>query len=471
MAKLFVRKQWVEMIDLYTLKLLFKVKPIDITHDDINLFVRGLVINETKCMVCGQTDNESNEDTMLKWHTLIPRQHNIFNNYKAMYDPYRVLLCNNCDILATKVKNEFRNELSKKLFTNFDERIELKKLWSMREMCWELKRKENRYNHSVYEQNKYVLEILNYCNIEYKNDILIRECDFNKELGIDWYNNKKDYNYNIIRDCIFIICDESDTNRRCSYIQKTLNESLINVWNGGNIKYCELWRNNFINKMRVKCVNKQYETFEININQIIRMDITQERICKYKILSVNGNLLTRCTFKCFQRLCDDCVAIRVNDTILQLLSENKKDKIIIWIPFKQDNCFICGNEFSLKLYDVLNECYYDKLCENNNGFKDKYIMQYHLILCNKCKLKADRIYNEFEKYLYWKYDYDNRNILNNDELLLESYAIQLSQKSQRYKLTIEEQNEYIKKILCFFSIDIENIIIKEYHCNNELDME
>ncbi len=80
----------------------------------MNLFVRGLIINDPKCAVCSQIDNDSKEEIGLKWHMLMPKQHNIFG--KAMDDPYRVLLCNDCNILVTKVKIEFQNELRYLLF-------------------------------------------------------------------------------------------------------------------------------------------------------------------------------------------------------------------------------------------------------------------------------------------------------------------------------------------------------------------
>merc|ERR1712154_313282 len=139
-------------------------------------------------------------------------------------------------------------------------------LWNTRNTAWKLKHKRKRHLYSVQEQNEFVQEVLAYCNEENMEDFVIRECDFNLEMDVDWYYNWNDWTFIVIRDCISKIIDERERMRfehnrkRNQYLRTSLDGI-------GKIAYAEMWRRNFIDKMQPKFINMQQETFEIAVDR------------------------------------------------------------------------------------------------------------------------------------------------------------------------------------------------------------
>ena len=304
-GKLFLRKNWAKKLNLQTIQMNFKVDPINIEHDDLYKYVRVLTMLDYCCIICGQKATEDKEEWGLIWHSLLPRLHNVFP--KNGDDPYRVLLCKKCDRYAKQVKHQYQQELQRLSLEGHDEKMKyIDTLYKTRNICWNLKHRNKRFSFSVSEQNKFVQEILKYCKIENPQDFVIKECDFNTELDIDWYchydGNNNDYKYVIIRDCIDKICKERQRNRKQHNEYKK--KSLTDLWANRRIEYAEMWRKNFMVKCKPKYVNSKQETFEICVDKLVDEELKNiQRMCKHKIVDCNGKLLTRSTLALSERLC------------------------------------------------------------------------------------------------------------------------------------------------------------------------
>ena len=204
-------------------------------------------------------------------------------------------------------------------------------------------------------------------------DIMIKECDFNPELGIDWYHNYSDLDYIVMREYIQKVCQERQKHRKEH--NNKLKQSLVNLWRETRMEFAELWRHNFMNKCKPKFVNLKQPTFEIYVEKIMdEQRVIIERQCKHEIVDKNGDLITRTTLGFSERLCgglgdnygdnyaerkyDDNAAgaVRVRNKTVQLLKDiapvviddgkddekEETQRHIVWVPFKEIECYNCG---------------------------------------------------------------------------------------------------------------------------------
>lgn len=99
-----------------------------------------------------------------------------------------------------------------------------------------------------------------YNDFDFEN-IKIRECDFNAEIGIDWWRNKGDFRTIVIREVIFAICSCNGRKRRDHdlYARRILNE----YFKDSPIHFAERIRDHFMETMKPKCSNKKYPAFQV----------------------------------------------------------------------------------------------------------------------------------------------------------------------------------------------------------------
>eukprot|EP00484_Ammonia_sp_Unknown_P014051 CAMPEP_0197080292 /NCGR_PEP_ID=MMETSP1384-20130603/214055_1 /TAXON_ID=29189 /ORGANISM="Ammonia sp." /LENGTH=820 /DNA_ID=CAMNT_0042519175 /DNA_START=37 /DNA_END=2496 /DNA_ORIENTATION=- len=506
-AKLFLRKQWAKKIHLHSIQLLFKPNPIDPGNNDVFNYVRVLTMTHYGCVVCGDEgsqhaahnnngDGDSKQD-MLFWHYLIPKSHDVFP--KSIDHPYRVLLCKKCYGSATKLRTQFLHQFALQAVKEQAEFKYITELYQTRNICWNLKHRKKRHCFTVQQQNEFVQQILAYCNIENREQIVIRPDDFDPDAELDWYHMDNNEDYEVIRSCIQKICAER--NRQRKEHNAKYNAALTGFWKERKIEFAEKWRLHFMREMMPKYVNQQLPAFQINVHKLQNKIL--ERKCKHKILDFHGDLLTRTTLTFSTSLLsamdenDDekqqAVAVRIRNKSVQLLAEVKQNELvissdnadkhvkqqsrcwIIWIPFQNIECFDCQCMYydagMLRIFHAFPKTYYDLLCERYDGeFASEYMMQYFVPLCNDCWLNASRTQMEFEWHLFEKHDLvqSERTDEEKEEVTLEMCAAQLSQKVHRDRLSVIQQNEFVQRILRYFDIDDEDVCIKEQHCNTEM---
>ena len=120
---------------------------------------------------------------------------------------------------------------------------------------------QNEYLQRIFAfHQKYGDEIDECKDVDFEH-LRIRQCDFNEELGIDWWRNKGDYRTIMIRDVIFAICFCNGKKRRehDDYARRILNEH----FQDSPIHFAECIREHFMEKMKPKRSNTKYPAFQV----------------------------------------------------------------------------------------------------------------------------------------------------------------------------------------------------------------
>eukprot|EP01083_Nonionella_stella_P316680 1149544_1 len=454
-AKKYLKKKWAKKVNMNTIQMLIEVAPINTDHDDLFKYERIIPLIEYKCMVCGERN-----DDQLMWFFVVYRY--LYKLWiKSADDPYRVLICKTCNKKAVKWIHSCQRELCDRYLSNKETFREIDVLYQTRNMCYNLKHKNKLCRYTLDEQNTFVQHILSYCKIEAKirKSICIKEWHLNSELDIDWWDSD-DYSYMILRECIDKVCKERI--QRKGETNGWIRDTMLNIFKNRKIEFCELFRKSFMRTMTPKYVHKTYPMFEFYSELSANLVAKQS---KHKLIDKAGNLLTLTSVRFIRNL--QAQTKRINNTTIQLVNHVKGidydcDSIrsMVCCAFKEIQCYMCGNSnCKLRIYHVFPICF-DRIL-----FGDKEMnIQSYVPLCEGCEDKMKQMEEEFEYYLYLKHD------IVTDQAMV--YALQLAQQSQRYSLSVTQQNEYIYKIVKHCGMSLDDIeMVKECHCNQEMDMD
>eukprot|EP01084_Bolivina_argentea_P040807 75322_1 len=255
-------KDWVERLDRYTIKMKVDVSSININHWDETYFRHIAWITAKKCYVCN-----SESGSIIPWKC-VPKW------FKQDILGYRIPICSNCRVKYHKQQILFCHTFCEKYLMKNDAKYEMiYKVKNIKKYIDLIQYEKNRKLLSVEIQNKYIENILKFYYANYTLDwneplidskeLMLKNCEFNGILGIDWWKNKKNYKTIFIRNVLRKICSSYCRKKQDEYMKEILNE----YFKEKPLKFAELLRDHLMDNMKPINYNKKYPAFEVLYNE------------------------------------------------------------------------------------------------------------------------------------------------------------------------------------------------------------
>lgn len=254
-------KHWVDRLDRFTIKMRVNVDKINVAHNTDSYF-RHIAWLNTKCFVC----NAHNANDQIFPFKIIPKWFK--TNQCAL--GYRIQFCSVCRSKYNKVQNTFCHKLCEQYLMKTD--VEYERLYKMKQIkkCVDcIQYLSKRRITSIETQNQIIQKIHSfYCQYYFDdaidvelnvNDLMLRECEMNNEIGIDWWRNKNDFKTMNIRRMALMISTNFHRRQYHEYMHKILND----FFKDNALKFAELLRMNLMKEMKPKNYNRKYPAFEI----------------------------------------------------------------------------------------------------------------------------------------------------------------------------------------------------------------